>query len=314
MRVFRGVLLPIAIVAALAVMLAGTANAEMLAHYEFNEPVGPADTLADSAAAGGLHTLTQKLTSGAGQIVYDADRGGNVLYQPATSAYEMAQGTPGSLDLPAQSSMTLAGWFKQESSASTSLYIYALMLGYNGSEPICSLGFLRDGTIVSYIETDYGDAINASNKDQMNVYTAPGAIVLDANYAFDAWHHVAVVYDRSSDIATIYLDGVAQQTTSQENLTSANTYANGDISYLSDTHGFSFDSRDSNDSVKNGPGSVGYYTSTSANFRGRLDDLRVYSHALSAGEIAQLAEVPEPSTFVLLSLAMLCGLGIRRRG
>ena len=315
MRVFRGVLLPIALIAAVAVMLAGTVNAEMLAHYEFNEPVGAADTLADSASAGGLHTLTQVLTSGAGQVVHDADRGSNVLYQPSNSAYEMAQGDAGSFDLAAETSITLAGWFKQESMASsTGLYIYGICLGYNGSEPICTLGFLGDGTIVSYIETSWGDGIGVSNRDQVNVKSDPGAIEYDANYGFTDWHHVAVVHDRLTDIATIYLDGVAQATTTTDLYPTPDVvHTDGSIAYLSDTYGFNFDSRDSNDTVKNGPGSVGYYTTTSANFRGRLDDLRVYSHALSAGEIAQLAEVPEPSTFVLLGLMGLCGLAVRRR-
>lgn len=222
----------------------------------------------------------------------------------------MASGNPGSLDLPAQTSITLAGWFKQETMTDNALYMYAICLGYNTSEPICTIGFLDDGTIVSYIETDWGDSIGTSNQDQVNVYSPAGAIEYGENFAFTAWHHVAVVHDRSTDIGTIYLDGQALDCSSKD-AKSGTTHDDGSIATLSDSHAFSFDTRDSKDSTKTGPGSVGYYTSTSANFRGRLDDLRVYTHALTAGEVKAL--VPEPSTLVLLSLLALCGLGVRRR-
>ncbi|MBN1911075.1 MAG: LamG domain-containing protein [Pirellulales bacterium] len=306
MRLFRGTILFVALIAAIVAMTGTVATAETLVcHYEFND-LGATDNLADTSGNG--HVLIQSETAGGGQVVYDADRGSNVLLNPNGSSYQITAGAAGSLDFPAETSFTLAGWFKQEASDSTSAYIYALMLGYNGSEPIVTLGFKRDGTIVSYIETDYGDYIGTSNKDQMDIYTAPGTMVLDANYAFDGWHHVAVTYDRTIDIATIYLDGVAQQTTAKEN-TSTTTYSNGSVAYLSDTYGFSFDTRTE---AQASPGSVsGYFGTDTSEFIGRLDDLRIYTGALSAGQIAAL--VPEPGSFVLLVCGALGLLVLRRK-
>jgi hypothetical protein len=43
-------------------------------------------------------------------------------------------------------------------------------------------------------------------------------------------------------------------------------------------------------------------------FHGRLDEVRIYSHALSQAEIAVLATVPEPGTLVLAASGLI-GLG-----
>jgi hypothetical protein len=49
------------------------------------------------------------------------------------------------------------------------------------------------------------------------------------------------------------------------------------------------------------------------NWRGMLDDVRIYDHALSAGDVAAL--VPEPSTLLLLLVAAGLGFGVfRKRG
>ena len=47
------------------------------------------------------------------------------------------------------------------------------------------------------------------------------------------------------------------------------------------------------------------------NWRGMLDDIRIYDHALSATEVAAL--VPEPSSSVLLGIGLLPLLRRRRR-
>jgi len=46
-------------------------------------------------------------------------------------------------------------------------------------------------------------------------------------------------------------------------------------------------------------------------FDGRIDDVRIYSHALSAEELAAI--IPEPATVTLLGLGGLAMLGIRRK-
>lgn len=305
MKVVKGFFL-VALVAAFAVASGQIASAELIAHYEFNEALGVQTTLADSSGYG--HTLTQVETAGQGAVVYDDFLGGNVLYNPNGSSYKL---TPTSvLDMPAGTSITLAGWFKQTVSDGTSAYIYGIYLGQNGSEPIASLGFHRDGSIWSFIETDAGDVNNVGNLDQMDVYTAPGTIALDASYAFDAWHHVAVVYDFDADLAKIYVDGSAVYTESRENKTITNVYTDGSIAYLQDeTYGFSFASGPDGGIYNGGVG--GYQGGDTVEFIGYLDDLRIYNSALTATQVASL--VPEPGAILLILSGALGLLACRRR-
>ncbi len=47
---------------------------------------------------------------------------------------------------------------------------------------------------------------------------------------------------------------------------------------------------------------------------GRLDELRIFNHELSSGEVSALASIPEPSAALLLGLAALTmGFSTRRR-
>ncbi len=78
----------------------------------------------------------------------------------------------------------------------------------------------------------------------------------------DQWHHIAGVYTRSGSSLTIatYLDGV---------LVGSNTTTVGDISSLTDVR-------------------LGHYLAQPY-YDGKLDDIRIYERALSAGEINDLA-------------------------
>ncbi|MGD9126492.1 MAG: PEP-CTERM sorting domain-containing protein [Planctomycetia bacterium] len=311
MKLVRGCFLLAALVAVFAITFGGVASAGLIAHYEFNN-LNATDNLVDSSGNG--HTLVQ-LGGANGTVVFDSSLGSNVLSNPNDSRYLMSVGTT-SLDLPVASSITLAGWFKQTgldpqyTSSSDELYRYAMSLGTNGSEPLCSLGFLNDGTIVSYVETDYGDAVGNGNLDQITIKSASPAIAIDTNGAFDEWHHVALVLNRATDKVSMYLDGVELSTTVLDQESPVATHYDGDISHLSDTYGFSFDTGTPDDKQ----GAVaGYHNDDDRDWIGYMDDVRFYDSALTATEVGALVSVPEPSTIVLLVCGALGLLFFRRK-
>ena len=114
--------------------------------------------------------------------------------------------------------------------------------------------------VVSYSETN----LPGSNTDQVDVYgqtTIEGGIS-----AWREWHHLAVVYDRSVDMAHIYLDGVHDGSTS--------------ISLLSDSEAFNWPA------AMIGRGPAGDSKSP-----GWIDEVRIFTHALTPFEIADLAGI-----------------------
>jgi len=96
------------------------------------------------------------------------------------------------------------------------------------------------------------------------------------------WYHLAGVYD-GSDI-TLYVNGEASN---------AKGVGGGNITGL--------------DTVLR----LGTNGGLTEQMAGRIDDVRIYSHALSVEEIAAI--VPEPATIGLLGLGGLAMLGIRRK-
>jgi len=96
------------------------------------------------------------------------------------------------------------------------------------------------------------------------------------------WHHASIVWD-GTNTAILYLDGV-------------NVSSGVSNSPTPDS--------------KHRPFTIGAtsYLSESGFFNGSIDDVRIYNHALSPGEIQQI--IPEPATVLLLSLG---GLLIRKK-
>ncbi|NNJ79075.1 MAG: DNRLRE domain-containing protein, partial [Xanthomonadales bacterium] len=83
------------------------------------------------------------------------------------------------------------------------------------------------------------------------------------------WRHIAYTFDDAADQQFLYIDGVEA---------GSSTFATS-ISYT----------QASNTTIGAHP------SSTSYNFNGQIDDLRIYNVALTAAEIAELATVPAPS-------------------
>lgn len=126
--------------------------------------------------------------------------------------------------------------------------------------------------------------------DNLRLEVQAGGTTTATPIADGTWHHLAVVVP--SDGATVatttyYLDG---------NLIGAfggsgTALATGD-----------------------GPLRMGdSYQDPSRDLKGRLDDVRLYDHALSAGEVAALAAIPEPASLALLGLSAVALTLLRRR-
>ena len=82
----------------------------------------------------------------------------------------------------------------------------------------------------------------------------------------DGWHHVAYVFDDTSNTQILYIDGVAAATT---NSTNSIVYANGTNTFIgTDGNGLGYD------------------------LTGLIDDVRVYDQVLTATDIANLANAP----------------------
>ncbi len=106
------------------------------------------------------------------------------------------------------------------------------------------------------------------------------------DYADGQWHHFAATYDAATGEKKLYWDGNqlgAALTLPAVLNVGAENFRLGTI----------------------------HQTYGDEDFNGLLDDVRIYSHALSGDEVADL--VPEPSTWTLLGIGLLGLFGWRRR-
>jgi hypothetical protein len=254
------------------------ARAALLASYEFEGNL-------DDSSGNGRHGVAGS-ANGAGsfpQLVNDPQRGQVLQTNADGSSFVNMSGTVAIPNFAPQTSITMAAWVKRTHRQDASNFRYIMNLGANGNSPIATLGIHSNGYIAAYTETD--EPVN--NGDQRDTF---GSVVIEGNAAaWTSWHHVAVVYDRATDIASTYVDGVLDTTNS--------------LATVSDLHGQSWNGP----AVTGVPATqfpyIGRGTGNTAGFAGLIDNVRLYNHALTAQEILSL--VPEPST---VALALLAGL------
>lgn len=175
------------------------------------------------------------------------------------------------------SSYTITTWFN---TATTSGIQFLGGKGNTGSTAVGWSIFIENGTII----TRLGGGGTGNRASQSIGFT-------DTN----VWHHVAMVIDNTAGTVTAYLDGSNVGWANGGGGPSGNTFTAG--TDISDTSSLT----------------VGISSGGTAEFRGEIDDFRLYNEALDqAGVLASMQAIPEPSSAALLGLGGLAMI-LRRR-
>ena len=201
-------------------------QADLLGFYEFeiNGDIGN-DTSPNGTNDGAVVGATQ---------IIDGTRG-NVLHLDGNDVITI----PGTFGDP--QSLTLAAWVQLDAAS--------------GSSEVISLG---NRVILRLDETFSGLGVFGSFYDGSNYLTTSSNTFI----AGTGWHHVAYTIDGTTNEQTLYIDGIAVDTT---NHATAVVYASGDSA-------------------------LGRHASSPTYFlEGEMDDARIYDRALGASEIQALA-------------------------
>lgn len=178
---------------------------------------------------------------------------------------------------------TVALWFQADSVAAPG----PVLLGYGGGG--CGTSFFLGMNATKSI---YNNSFYASSHCDVNN--------LISHYASDpvnAWFHIAVTTDAGG--TKLYINGT--QVASNAIFISNTAVAGTELAIGVDVS----------------PGGIAPYTDINVGFfKGSIDDVRIYDSALSAQDIAGLAQsIPEPSTWLMIGAGMgaLALVGARRR-
>ena len=188
-------------------------------------------------------------------VSWVAGRIGDAISANGTNQYATAP----AINLSATSTVTVAFWANRTYSTTVESVMLESSANYNGSTT--GFGFFPDDIPCNGIQT----AVRGNVGYSTNCYAQPSSGV---------WHHLAIIYDKTQAAnaqTALYIDGVLKTPTSNHD-TAQNTNAFGtNPLYLFSRAGSQF---------ING---------------GQVDDLRIYSRALSAAEIQQLFQAGSAS-------------------
>ncbi len=263
--------------------LAMSSPAALVAHYTFDETSG--STAFDSSGNGHHATI-----SAAGVATGAAGISGNAYqFIKANSGFVSA----GNLYATVTDQLSISVWFNTNTTAS--------------SGNVNVIAFAGDNTVVNrYTDVSYYggagvDAGRVHTRNRPNNNNDIQSILSGSAVTADAWQHVVMTLDLSDATGPVlshYLNGDLVEA---RTLTGAHANNN-----LADYNIFEIGRLGRNIA---GPsqGPVDY-------FGGFIDDVRVYSHALSGSEVNDLytAFIPEPSTLALAGLGFLSLIRRRR--
>jgi hypothetical protein len=156
------------------------------------------------------------------------------------------------------SSSSFSCWFNTSDNSGTR---QTIVNAYNlGGTSQAGWTLFKDAGNVLYLRSYYLDG--------SNITSTYGTInVSDGN-----WHHVAVIFDISANTLNVYLDNNSTPEISITGLTVSSVYI--------------FESN----------GSIGYQTNSARHFNGKIDQVRIFSKALSSSEVTTLSDETSASS------------------
>ena len=268
--------------AAVTLAAGSSAQAALIAHYQFDETAGASAANA-VVATGHDGAIGAGVTLGVAGVAGTAFTfSGNVAQ---ADVVDMANATGVFNPILASGQFTLSYWVKSTDTGNRNV---AVFMGNSGaSNDYIDSGVLGNGQFAPAGST-YGRNRVATNTPANIGDLGGGALVNDG-----AFHHVAFSVDKATSTGTYYVDGVQVQTVTSANFANFPTLNNLEV------------------------GRLGRSAPTDG-LAGTIDDLQIYNHVLSLAEVQFLKDnpgvaIPEPGALVLLG----AGLGLmslRRRG
>lgn len=266
-------------------LAAGTVNAAMVAHYDFNETSGT--TLNDSAgSADGTATDVAFAVSGAG--VTPGSLGNAGAFNGTTSVVDF--GEPGSFDL-GTGDFTITGWFKMPTNTTTGVF---------GNKPVFqNIDYAGGGWVfeVGRADRSYGGEIFFTVGGGSGSVFGQTQLFSDTRVDDNNWHWVAVT--NSGGALSMYIDGVLQ--VDGGNMVAGTSTATSPSGTLAQ-----FAARGA----------------AQALFDGSLDEWRIYDEALAGtldgnnslagGDLYDVWQLPEPASAVIVMTGA-AGMLARRR-
>lgn len=264
--------------AACLMLLAGSvAQAGVLAHWSFDESSGT--SVADSARPGSPGTLVDTAGSlnAAGVFSSGSTATGGVSLSGNTGGVRVPR-----IDM-ATTSFTIAAWIDPTAHTPQAQIFGDWSKRWQMRLFVNSLDTLNPGKLGIDLRAD-GPLDN--NGNILALYTT--GTVIDLTPGFQ---HVAATWDRATKTARLFVDGVQVASTVSNSTT---------IDAVDDNHA-NYD--------------IGYKQDGGGEFTGLMDEVWVFNHALSAGELQTLIAtnaIPEP-TSLAAAIGVIAATCLRRR-
>lgn len=186
--------------------------------------------------------------------------GGAVDFDGTDDYIAMGDPASGVLDIVDSTNFTLSGWFNRDTFTTDDAIVSKRLGVASGNSGY--IVYIDDAT--DKLTFEVSDGTDEYQLESVSTFTATG------------WHHYTIVWDDSGSGQTkLYINGASEAATATGTFANVNSLANS-VSFLA---GLYLDGVDT----------------PTLPFDGKLDDIRVYSRALSAGEVAQLYRLNAPT-------------------